>query len=762
VAALLCIFLEGPRLGPFYDFLLRRRPALPVYRELLIINSAFSGQEFGDDILEPGAAASLLYTMAELDASTLIIQVPILGLSAGASAGEEEILNRFDEEFSILSRNIRNLFDAIRTGSVAPGESARYVGELVELSEKGKERLVSALVRRDEEGIVSMEKAAAFFGHVRRPGDLRVQLIRTGEGGRPGVLAESGEYSRARPDRDGVLRRVAPVLTVPDLSDGKAGEKTLEHIIYGALKSRFRVFGIEPTGSKSAGLESAGSGQALVMRNGPEDRETRIPLDKNGALLFELPHNKEDFRRIGISDFLAYDENDRNLRRLLQEADALGIYRGIEGEDNPFILYDYALSIREEVASSFRNGDEEKKLIWQEARKGYFDSLENFLYGPEEMKLVGSFESIIASESKSGDMAETRDSLIQAFATLRIRHKELLVLREKLESALSSSFCILGSNVDAEASALLANSILSGRAVKPGNEKYLLLGSALSILITCVILKSRGAASTLGSGLFMILLFVSGFSLVFIFSGIWFDPLVPAASNATGVLFSFFWALIARAGYSRRFRLAYGPFVSRPCLKSFIRAGKPFPSQTVNAWAAVVAVQSAAKKTSGTGMQAVLEFQEKVSNIFRKAGGTVTGTEGDMVIICFGSPLERIHLAGKRNAATPENNTDSFFALSAVDLVSEIACRPDCESWHFGLDVGNCSFAWSAVSGYFALGAPIQKAKILSRLAGRDKVQVILSDAAHEALSDLPVKKLDILKAKDAEEPYYKLAVNNV
>ena len=132
-AALLCVLLDGPRLGPHYDFLLRRRPVAPVSQEILIIGSSVSVQQLGDDILEPEAAASLLYTMAELGAQTLIIQVPILGLSTGGTQGEAEIIYRFDEEFSILSRNIRNLFDAIRTGSVAPTESARYVGELVEL-----------------------------------------------------------------------------------------------------------------------------------------------------------------------------------------------------------------------------------------------------------------------------------------------------------------------------------------------------------------------------------------------------------------------------------------------------------------------------------------------------------------------------------------------------------------------------------------------------------------------------------------------------
>ena len=798
VTALLCFLFDGPRLGPFYDFLLRQRPSPPVSRDILIIDSSVPGQELGDDILEPGAAASLLYTMTELGGRTLIIQVPILGLSAGGAAGEAEIINRFDEEFSILSRNIRNLFDGIRTGSVAPSDSARYVRELVELSDKGKERLVSALVRRDEEGIVSMEKAAALFGHVRRPGDLRVQLIRAGEGGQPGVLAERNEYSRARPDRDGVLRRIAPILTVPGLSEGGAGERTLEHIIYSALKTRYKTSGIEY--NDSAGFRP---GQFLAVRGGPDGKDTIIPLDRNGSVLFEVPRKGEDFRRIGISDFLEYDEADKSLRRLISDCEALGIYQGIEGENHPGILYDYALSLRDELVSSPDYLNEEKKLAWIEARNSYFASLENFLYGPAEMNLVGGYEDIIASESLGMTgiikMTEMRDSLIRAFIALRARYNEVLGLRKKIESALAGSFCILGRGsavsslpaasanspfrdvtrvlvssirsalfrtnpADVEASALLANSILTGQVVKPGGYRYLFCFSLLSALFICLLIKSSGPAPTLGIGIPLSLLVCTGFSLSFIFSGLWLDPLIPAAACAAGVLVSFVWALISAGRYSRRFRLAYGSFVSRACLRSVIRAGKPLPQETKTARAAVIAVKNSAGPSGASvdsSARPVLGFQEKVSELFRKAGGTIIGADADMVTVCFGSPLERVFLGGKGKLSPYEGHIHALAApaLRAADVVSEIARRPECSFWHFGLDLGNCTFAWTAISGYFALGSPVRKARILSRLAGRYRARIVISASVNESLPDLAAKKLDVLKEKNKQEPFYSLAV---
>jgi len=752
VAALLCLILDGPRLGRLYDFLLMLRLAQPISGELLIIDSSMPEWEPGDDILEPRTAASLLYTMTELGARTLIIQVPVLGLSAGGAAGEEEIISRFDEEFSVLGRNIRNLFDAIRTGSIAPMESARYVGELVELSEMGKERLVSALVHGDEEGLFNMERAVALFGHVRQAGDYQARLIRSGEGGRSGVLAESGEYSRAPPDPDGVIRRLAPVVTVANPAEGR--ERTLEHIIYAALKTRY----------ENAGIELTGSGPVLALMGGPDGKNRIIPLDRYGSILFGLSQKRANFRRIAISDFLAYDEADRSLRQFLLEADALGIFRGIQGEKHPGILYEYAFSLREEPDESFQNGNEEKRIAWIEARNRYFASLDDFINGPAEVRLVEAYELQIAAEpANAANIIEMRNSLIRTFASLRTQYSEVTELRDKLESSLSSSFCILGSSTDTQASALFANSILTGRVVWPGDTRLLLFLTLFFVFLSCFLIRSREPAQSLMIGLCLTLLTGMIFSVIFMLSGLWLDPQVPVAANAVGVLFSAALALNAKNRYSRIFRQSYGPFISRSCLESVIRAGAPLPSKSITTAAVVVAVKKTNIVSSGdqqgpNNAAALAAFHKDASETFRKAGATITGIEGSMVIVCFGSPLERVAIAEKENPP-PDEAAVQIFAQRAVDLVSKIAQRPEAASWEFGLDVGNCSFAWTAVSGYSALGVPVQRAKILSHLAGRYKTRIVISASINKILSGLPVQKLDDLKRKDGsvDEAFYRL-----
>jgi len=714
-AALFCVLFSGPRLGPLYDFLLTWRSP-PVAREILLIDSSAPGGELDSDILDPGAAVSLLYTMAEFGARTLIIQVPVLGLPAGGSADEAEILYRFDEEFSLLSGNIRNLFDAIRTGSVAPAEAARYVGMLVELSETGKERLVSALIRRDAESIDRMEKAAAFFGAVRRPGDLRVQLIASGGRGRPGVLAETSEYSRPQNDRDGVLRRAALALNVPYISEEGAAERTLEHIIYGALKERFE----------------------------PEGIAAFLPLDRSGAVLFEIPH-RETFRRISILDVMAYEEAERELRRLIAEGESQGIFRGINGENRPGFLFDHALFLR--GGGSGGSSIEVNKLAWLSFRTRYFESLESFLSG-----------------TAAGTVAAGAPDVVSA---LRAKHSEVLLLRHKLQEALEDSFSILGNPEYTKASALLANSILTRRAIEPGEFLYLLLGSLVSALLICFFIKSLPPAKTLGIGVLLTLLCTTGFSVFFVVSGIWLDPQAPAIASAIGVLISFAFALAAKTRHSRRFNLAYAPIVSRPCLESLIEAGKPQPSKIIATQAAVVAIKNERSVPSEhtddrlAPSHETLAFQEKAAELVKKAEATIIGTEGDIVIACFASPLERVFLESREQSPYEGIiRAPSAMALHAVDFVSDVARQAGCESWHFGIHMGNCTFIWTELSGYFALGIPVQRAKILSRLTGRYKSRIIVSSSIHEFLPDMVGKKLGILKENDGSESelFYRLA----
>ena len=741
-AILLLILSRGPELGFLYDFLLTRRPEFPIAQEILIINTLPQGADQTENVLEPSAAASLILAITEFEASSLIVQVPVLGMTAGSSSREEDIRYHFNREFGLINRNITNFFDAIRTGSIRPAESFMFIRELTELNERGKERLINTLVIRDEEGLKRFETAAMIFGNVRQPRDLMVQVISTGETGRPGALAESGGYSRPLPDRDGVIRRIAPVRIMVD--------SVQEHIIYSALK--------------------------------PHSDNFYHYLDLNGALLFEIPRNN-DFRRINMDLILKYDEENQNLRRLLSEAQSTGLLSHVQGEENPLFLYDYALALLDDL---FEYPDTDKKMLWLRARNEYFSSLENF------------FLYDITGNIRQGDLYE--------------KYLELLDLRISLSQALQNSFCILGpgfraestaffniipasmlfprleqlllsiSNTfsirnmvfknlvsnqnlsDVEVSALLANSILTGHSIRPGEELLLLCGALFAAFLCAFLLRFKKPFSCLLLGFIISLIFCFGFSLWFIYTAVWLDPFIPFASAGIVTLISFVWVNVLRFSFKRKFRFSYGPFINSQGLKVLIRKGKPKPKDIIVKNAAIISIKNPELTLQedmdkcNSAAAAVLSFQDSAALIFKNAGGIIAGNGGDLVLACFGSPLEHI-VSKKDEIVLSDHSLKGAPVNRAAGFLADFIKSNDGRLWTFGLDFGLCAFSWSALSGYSVFGRPVVRSRFLANLNSRYHTQILVSDSVMEVLSDFPAKKLGSFRESEGvkSQPFYEL-----
>lgn len=765
-AAILNLFLAGPRLGSHYDFLMRRRPDPPVSRELTLIETGVSG-----DIIEPLAAASVVVTLIEMDASALVVQAPVLGPAAGVSAGvaadtdlpgtagdEDALLARLDDEFALLEGNIRNLFRGIRTGSVAPGEAEWYVGELVDLAERGKERLISAIERGDTAGIERMEKAAAAFGNVWEAGDLRVRIIRAGgeegpAGTPPEAVPEPGRrYTSPRPDRDGVLRRIAPVLP------GEAGE---EHVAYALLKTRY----------DAAEIGFGGCRPALTLRK--DGREAVLPLDTRGALLTEKPRGEADFKRVSLGTFLAYERLDQELYRSLSEAEREGYFVYLAPEAYPNFRYDYALSLREEFLENPAEGGRER---WLDARGEYFGGLEAWIYGPSETGLVTDYETRIAAAAlEPGEvegLVSLRDGVIGAFKRIREQYETLKELRERLSVALEGSVCILGpvsaspegNPSDAEASAILANSILTEQAVVPLSSEYILLWSLAAALIAAFFLCRPGPFGTFLGGCFFIALTGGIFSLGFVFTKYWIDPLIPAGAVAGVVFPSFLWALYGKNAAVKTFRRVYGPIMAPAYLKQIIRAGRPAPGEILRARAAIVAIRcgnllgAEYRKDPLAAEAAVVRFRETVYRICSKAGAVITGGDGDTVLIAFGSPPERICISRMKSELPYEDDIGARSshspAAKAVGCILDLlSSNPEAgASWYFGIDTGDCAFRYSAISGYSAFGYPVIRARILAGLAPRYKARILVTGQVSEKIDGLLTRRLDVLADKTSRE----------
>jgi class 3 adenylate cyclase len=772
-AVLLDYLLAGPRLGPHYDLLLdwRKRPA-PA-QELLIVDSG--------DLIEGDAAAEMILTLTEMDAAALVIQTPVLGFSGEKAGSEEEIRSWFEDEFSLLERNIRGLFEAIRTGSVAPAEVRRYVDELVGLTGQGKERLAAALIHQGGAGAARLEQAAAAFGRVYQPGDLRLSsgvsvLARTVPFGGP-------SYSRPQGDWDGRVRRINP-LGPP------------EHVAYAALKGRFTESYVGK------------AGEALFLVKTAKEGTAHIPLDSRGNLLFEPPPAKnpgaaaspdQGFRRIPLELFTRYEEGEQALRRLLREADKLGIYGALAPERSPPYLFEYAQAQREEFLASLGSGapsgplPAEWKARWQGARNECFAVLEEFLYNsPAEEDLKAGYKILLASEQLNEEGMERlgafRDAIGPAFEGLRGAFAELRALRDTLSRNLSGAVVILGPREgpekpggeaggrtggffrlpvrraysDSELSFILADNILRGRGIRPAGRRTALLWALLAAGLEILVLARLRPPLSLAAGLAVSLALGAGFAGAFVFSGVWLDPLIPLGASLAGTFTVFALGLLTVRRGARRFLLAYGPYVGKSCLKELIRAGRPAPASRIRVQAAVIAVREAgllAREDRGLeefpqGAQMAAAFREEVSALFKGAGGVILGCDGDLVLACFGSPLERIGTGPGRDPYLRYSHSP---ALRAAEFAAELAAQKP--QWQFGVDAGECGFAYQPVSGYTAYGRPVVRARILSGLGGRCQARVLISEPVRSQVNHIPVRRIAAFKDQNGSqgEAFYEL-----
>jgi hypothetical protein len=791
---------RGPRLGFFYDFLMKYRRVPSISPELILIETGFIPENHGvaaEQLIDPATAAQVILTLTELDASGLIIQTPILGASLGNARTEEELRTRFYEEFSLLEQNIRNLFQGIRVGSITPGESEQYVADLIQLAEMGKERLVLSFLNKDETGTRFMERAVEAFGNVWQSEDIRVALIQGRNASAPGWNGR--RYSRFRPDPDGVFRRIAPLLPAfpgrgkDDVhsEDGVADTADrIEHIAYAAIKGRFKRTELE-TSEIQTRLRLSGSGGEYL-----------IALDRGGNILVDKPRGTTGFKRIPLSVFLEYERTEQKLFALLQEAETRGYFACLNPEDYPVILYRYSVALREEM---LERPDAETKSRWVDSRKQYLRGVENYLNGVSETNLVTGYEKLIAQEHLAEEgldrLVAMRNDVINSFMRIRDKYEEFSSLRSEISTAAASSLCIMGpvsapypvsenSNTvrgilpwlkklisppeqepnptDAEASVILANSLLTGRSVIPLADIYTLLWSGGIAFVILFLLRKTRPVFTLVTGSLLILAEALIFSLGFIFTDYWIDPLQPVFTAAVGVFVSFFLALRIKRREAREFRFAYGPSLAPPYLRQVIRIGHPQPGELLKTRAAIVTVRQPSllsgenRENPKEGAVLLRNFRQAVFRHFSRFGGVFAGAEGDLVMIAFGSPLERVYLNSVKSEVPYEDeikaHSNNSPAAKAAGAVMDFVTHTPEETWHFGIDTGECAFVWTEPGGYTAFGSPLIRSKILAGLAPRYKARILATTAIIEKIDGVISQKLDVLKEKSGkQEAFYKL-----
>ena len=663
-------------MGFHYDFLLSRKASVPVSQEILIIDTG--------EFIETNDIFSVLITLTEMDASNLILTGRVSPSSSPVTITETEIRQRFIDEYILIGTNIRNLFEAIRSGSLSPLQAPGYVERLVELTEQGRDRLLTALIDRDEDLLRSITVFGSFMETDIKPGF----------------------------DADGKLRRVKPVNT----------DSSLEHPVFLSLKSRYA----------DCQIETADSRRVLWLR-GHDGEEKDIPMDKNGNII--TPWNS-DFRRINISLFREYDEALRVMRNALAAANEKGAFSKTLPETSPLVLCDYALALREEMLKS---PDSEKKEAWIFSRVNYFKSLDEFLSGDAQMVLVKGYDDVISSEKTLKEegiaaLQRMRDELSQSFDFMRESYSSLAFIHDKLQRELALSFCIMGCEGYVDYSALLANVMMTKSHINPAHDRSILLWSIAAVFIVLLLVFLLQPVTELIFGICLSVIASVAFGCVFIFYSYWIDPVIALSSSLFGTLVIFYLKCAVLKYRMRRFRSAYGTAVSSDTLKVLITSGKPRPCEVNVSNAAVIAVKDSSlllreddEKPEDAGSTKKMFFSS-VKNLSFASGAVMAGFEGDTVLVCFGSPLDK-----------------TFDPLKKACAFVRELLKNEKITWCFGIDFGKCTFYWTAQTGFSVNGRPAVRAKMLVSKTTQLKSRILVTEAVCKKIN-APLNKTGILE----------------
>jgi len=679
---LLNYWLSGPRLGPHYDFLLNYKKPV-VSKEILIIET--------DEFIEGSDFFTVLLTLTEMEAANLVLSGRLSPSTTPITLTDADIRMFFNDEYSRLGSNIRNLFEGIRMGFVSPVQAPLFVEQVVESAQQGKERMIKILIDRDEE----LVRSVAVFGNYL------------------------DAYSKPQPDKDGKLRRVKPVEI----------DESVENPLFASLKNRYAISQIETTDKK-----------LILWLRGHDGKDLDITLDNDGNII--TPWNC-DFRRVNIDLFRKYEEAGNSMLELLARANELKVFSQILPEAIPLFLGEYAGALLEDLIKSPNN---ENRSAWIAAKANYFKSLDDFFAGSTETDLIGGYEELIADTDSSkqrelDNLINIKNELVNIFTLMRETYAELSFSRLKLKQELELSLCIMGNEPNVKYSAMLANALITGSHIKPVHWRYVIFSSIAAVFVILVIIFMMRPLVLLIVGIILSVLFSGAFSGLFIFYSYWMDPLIVLGPS----LISSFVLFYCKSSYlnyrARTFRSAYRTAVSKDVLRKLINYGKPGISEVNVSYAAVIAIRDInlfnkeEKEAAKDAGKMKRTFYAMAKKILFNSGAVIAGFEGDVILACYGSPLElQPKLTAHKWAEDGQPIAKSYHpADKACALVRQLLQREKI-TWKFGIDAGECTFSWSPETGFTVSGSPAVKARILVTKTARYKSRALISDSVREKI----------------------------
>lgn len=485
------------------------------------------------------------------------------------------------------------------------------------------------------------------------------------------------------------------------------------------------------------------------------------------------------FRRIDLWEIARYSALDKTLYGILADMEHAGYLASLDPGSHPPALFEHALTLR---ANLLAKPSEPAARTWREAREQYIRSVRTLITGKAESELLAGFDALLAAEAleESGTtrIKDLRQAVAATFADARSAFNEFLLARDRLQEALRGSFCIIGSVsgpqlpaesaaaalTQAEAAAFLANSVLTDSLFRVATGPRYNILILLPAVAAAVLLAPFGTLLSAVLGLVAIAASAGLFSLLFVYQGVWIDPLIVAGLAAIAVTASLAVELASHTRIAAILRRRTGNRLPQSALTALASRHILPPATDQSARAAILAVRHygeashADQDDSGRHAAALRAFHDAAASEITRRGGVILGVDEFILTAGFGTPLQTAANSLAGNAVHDSASAASQACAAVLDIA---ACAPELSGeWRFGLDLGDCNFFYSSVDGYSAVGRAVNYARLLSGLSSKYNSRILVTQSIAAEVGDgFKTRRLDSLVEKTSgnEHAFYEL-----
>ena len=668
-----------------YDLMLHIKPPVKENKSILFLDvddiaiSNVGMWPWSRDIMADG-----LILMKEFNAGYAVFDIAYMDkspLGVNSKMLNENLPELFNEEFSQIESNIKDLFEALKTGNISLTDAEGYINDLSGLTEQSKDKLLKRVrsIARDNDKYLG--EAARFFGNTfftvtlldskndKVPETLKNYALKnltvknlkvvTGfnesvKDIQPAILpvlkgARGAGFPNIIVDNDGVRRRIALL-------------KKYKGKYFGQLA-------LVPLLSWLGNPQMELYSNRLVIKNaalpGKKKHDISIPLAEDKTFLLNWPKKDflHSFRHLSYWELVLHkrleDDLIHNLK-IMDDAGYLSYYKGDTGLMEP---YKYAESVKEDVLNG---GDISSIADYRKARELFFKEVGKFLYGDAESEITSQVDAVLNSpetpEDQKSGLREIRNEVPKVFEKTRGIYKNLLKTRSILKDNLPGSFCLIGQTgtsttdigvnpfekeyMNVGTHAAMVNTVLTGSFLDDMPWWYAVIAAlVLSVVVTVLILNLKPFLSIIIGVVFLVITAGAGI-VFFLFTGIYLDLVTPAMSVFLTFIAITFLKFLRTEQEKSFLRNAFTHYLSTDVVSELISHPEKLNLGGEKKYLTALFTDVRGFSTISESLDAqdlvklLNEYLSEMSNIILDQKGTIDKYEGDAIISFFGAPVE--------------------------------------------------------------------------------------------------------------------------